>query len=159
MDRKGANTFPFYNLLPEPKKTSQRSFLCFLTFPQDKIKSRWRLLLNRNICEHKRKTSSQFSHRITELATLLGNILKVGLPQGLDHLCFQLIALFALHLWALHRSFIDPNPDLGNTLLGSIICEGPVRRIPTWVKQWLRWCGTLVCTDIPCVATRRIWVF
>ena len=33
MDRKGANTFPFYNLLPEPKKTSQRFFLFFLTFP------------------------------------------------------------------------------------------------------------------------------
>ena len=26
MDRKGANIFPFYNLLPEPKKTSQRFF-------------------------------------------------------------------------------------------------------------------------------------
>ena len=50
---------------PNPRKTSQRSFMCFLTFPQDKIKSRWRLLLNRNICEHKRKIPSQFSHRIT----------------------------------------------------------------------------------------------
>ena len=28
MDRKGANTFPFYNLLPEPKKTSQKVFCC-----------------------------------------------------------------------------------------------------------------------------------
>ena len=143
MNRKDANIFPFYNLLPEPKKTSQRfllcfltfpqdkiksqlrlllnrnkrktivssptvsqnwrlcwgeflkwsnlraqitfaclSFLCFLTFPWDKIKSQWRLLLNRNICECKRKTSSQFSHCITELATLLENNLKVGLPQG-----------------------------------------------------------------------------
>ena len=33
MDRKGANTFPFYNLLPEPKKTSHRFLLWFLTFP------------------------------------------------------------------------------------------------------------------------------
>ena len=65
MDRKGANTFPFYNLLPEPKKTAQRSFLFFLTFPLDKIKSRWRLLLNRNICRHKHKIPSQLSHRIT----------------------------------------------------------------------------------------------
>ena len=56
LDEKGASTFPFHNLPPEPKKTSQRYFLCFLTFPLDKIKSRWRLLLNRNICEHKRKT-------------------------------------------------------------------------------------------------------
>ena len=27
MDEKGANTFPFHNLPPEPTKTSQRSFL------------------------------------------------------------------------------------------------------------------------------------
>ena len=33
MDEKGANTFPFHNLPPEPTKTSQRFFLCFLTFP------------------------------------------------------------------------------------------------------------------------------
>ena len=32
-DEKGANTFPFHNLPPELKKTSQRSFLCFFTFP------------------------------------------------------------------------------------------------------------------------------
>ena len=82
MDKKGSCTFPFHNLPPEPKKTSQRSFLCFLTFPLDKIKNWWRLLLNWNICEHKRKTSSQFSHRITELATLLGNISKRGVTLG-----------------------------------------------------------------------------
>ena len=58
MDRKGANTFPFYNLLPEPKKTSQRFFLCFLTFPQDKIKSRWRLLLNRTSANTNAKPQS-----------------------------------------------------------------------------------------------------
>ena len=33
MDEKGANTFPFHNLPPELKKTSQRSFLFFFTFP------------------------------------------------------------------------------------------------------------------------------
>ena len=32
-DEKDANTFPFHNLPPELKKTSQRSFLCFFTFP------------------------------------------------------------------------------------------------------------------------------
>ena len=33
MDEKGSSTFPFHNLPPEPKKTSQRSFLFFFTFP------------------------------------------------------------------------------------------------------------------------------
>ena len=34
-------------------------------------------------------------------------------------LCFQLYALIAFIFVGLHWSFIDPNPDLGNTLLGS----------------------------------------
>ena len=33
MDEKGANTFPFNYLPPKLKKTSQRSFLLFSTFP------------------------------------------------------------------------------------------------------------------------------
>ena len=33
MDEKGANTFPFHNLPPEPTKHLKRFFLCFLTFP------------------------------------------------------------------------------------------------------------------------------
>ena len=32
MDEKSASTFPFHNLPPKLKKTSQRSFLCFLAF-------------------------------------------------------------------------------------------------------------------------------
>ena len=53
MDKKDASTFPFHNLPPEPKKTSQRSFLCFLTFPEDKIKKSAATLAKPNKCEHK----------------------------------------------------------------------------------------------------------
>ena len=60
MDKKGANTFPFHNLPPELKKTSQRSFLCFFTFPVGYKKSRWRLMLIRNIWEHKCKREPPF---------------------------------------------------------------------------------------------------
>ena len=139
MDEKGASTFPFHNLPPEPKKTSQRSFLCFLTFPQDKIKSRWRLLLNRNICEHKCKIPSQFSHRITEPATLLGtNFLKVGLPQGFRsplHTCFDCLDCFTF--WVLVWVCCKSYTRIWGTFLGKQQknCEGTVRGIPTWLKQ------------------------
>ena len=112
MDEKGACTFPFHNLPPEPKKTSQRSFLCFLTFPLDKIKSQWRLLLNRNICKHKRKTSSQFSHRITELATLLGKIIKWGYLRARSHL-FAYICLTCLLYIMILCLGLNPLPGFG----------------------------------------------
>ena len=32
-DRKGANTFPFYNLPPEPRNISKRNFFVLLSFP------------------------------------------------------------------------------------------------------------------------------
>ena len=73
MDEKGDNTFPFHNLPPELKKQSQRSFLCFFTFPywiQEKLVA---TLAKLQHLQSKHKQSSQFSHRITELATLLGN--------------------------------------------------------------------------------------
>ena len=75
MDEKGACIFPFHNLPPEPKKTSQKGLFCsfhpFLYWIKEKTMA---TLAYRNICKHKRKTSiiSQFCHRITELATLLG---------------------------------------------------------------------------------------
>ena len=38
-DKKGANTFPFYNLPPEPEKHLEKEFLCaFVLFLLDKIK-------------------------------------------------------------------------------------------------------------------------
>ena len=39
MDRKGANTFPFYNLPPEPEKNLEKEFFCaFVLSLLDKIK-------------------------------------------------------------------------------------------------------------------------
>ena len=71
MDEKGANNFSFHDLPPNSEIISK-------VFPVLLSLSFWikeksvATLANRNICEHKRKTPSQFSHRITELATLLG---------------------------------------------------------------------------------------
>ena len=48
------------------------------------------------------KQLSQFSHRITELATLLGKRLKSGVTLGLDHI--YLLSLF--YLLALHYGFL-----------------------------------------------------
>ena len=64
MDEKGASTFPFHNLPPELKNISKAFPLLFYLSFWIKEKSVV-TLANRNICEHKRKTSSQFSHRIT----------------------------------------------------------------------------------------------
>ena len=64
------------------------------------------------------KQPSQFSHRITELATLLGILLKSEVTFGLDHL--YLLSLFDLH--ALHYGslfglcFFILFPDLGHIL-------------------------------------------
>ena len=77
MDEKGANTFPFHNLPTELKKIISKVFPVLFTHSFIWIKEKSVMTLaNRNICENKRKTSSQFSHRITELATLLGRFLK-----------------------------------------------------------------------------------
>ena len=48
MDRKGANTFPFYNLPPEPRAISLRNFSVLLSFPFGENKKWWRLLLPRH---------------------------------------------------------------------------------------------------------------
>ena len=51
MDEKGATTFPFHNLPPELKKTSQRHFLCFFTFPFWIKEKSVATLANRDICD------------------------------------------------------------------------------------------------------------
>ena len=72
MDENGANTFPFHNLPPKLKKISQRSFLFFSPFPYwIKEKSVATLAIPNN-CDQTQNKPSQFSHRITELETLLG---------------------------------------------------------------------------------------
>ena len=79
MDTKGANTFPLYNLPPELKIFQKRSFSVLLCLSLlDKIKVGGDSSLPQHVLRQKLK--SQFSHRITELATLLGRIKKEGLP-------------------------------------------------------------------------------
>ena len=75
MDRKGANTFPFYNLPPEPREISLRNFSVLLSFPIGENKRRWRLLLTATFREPALKQSVP-DPPITELATLLGKNLK-----------------------------------------------------------------------------------
>ena len=53
MDRKGANTFPFYNLPPEPRAISIRNFSVLLSFPFGENKRRWRLLLPRHFANQR----------------------------------------------------------------------------------------------------------
>ena len=53
MDRKGANTFPFYNLPPEPRGISIRNFSVLLSFPFGENKRRWRLLLPRHFANQR----------------------------------------------------------------------------------------------------------
>ena len=56
IDKKGANTFPFHNLPSELKKQSQRSFLCFFTFPFWIKEKSMATLANRNICNQTQNT-------------------------------------------------------------------------------------------------------
>ena len=53
MDRKGANTFPFYNLPPEPRAISLRNFSVLLSFPFGENKRRCRLLLPRHFANQR----------------------------------------------------------------------------------------------------------
>ena len=132
MDRKGANTFPFYNLPPEPRAISLRNFSVLLSFPFGENKRRWRLLLPRHFANQRLIVSSRSTdHRTGDSA---GDILNVRCTLGLGNNCVINCIPCLLYYCGLLGSSIDPNPDLGIPCLGSIICEGPIRRIPTWVK-------------------------
>ena len=63
------------------------------------------------------KYPSQSSHRIIELATLLGIYLESGVTLGLDHIyLLSLFDLLALHLWVLVWVIInDPTLGFGGT--------------------------------------------
>ena len=65
------------------------------------------------------KQPSELSHRIIELATLLGEILKSGVNLGLGHLyLLSLFDLFALHFWVFAWALVK-DPILGSgSLLG-----------------------------------------
>ena len=67
MDEKGANTFPFHNLPPELKKTSQRSFLFFSPFPSWIKEKSVVTLATQNNCDKTKNIPSQISHRITDV--------------------------------------------------------------------------------------------
>ena len=59
MDRKGANTFPFYNLPPEPRAIFLRNFSVLLSFPFGENKRRSRLLLPRHFANQRSTVSSR----------------------------------------------------------------------------------------------------
>ena len=74
MDRKGANTFLFYNLPPEPRAISIRNFSVLLSFPFGENKRRWRLLLPRHFREPALNSQFQIhrSHSPTESSSPTG---------------------------------------------------------------------------------------
>ena len=83
-DRKGANTFPFYNLPPPYSEISQKKefFCAFFLSLLDKIKVGGDSCLLRHFAKTNAKRKPTFqktvssSHRITELATLLGTLIS-----------------------------------------------------------------------------------
>ena len=85
-DRKGANTFPFYNLPPVLRSISKKEFFCaFFLSLLDKIKVGGDSCLPRHFANTNAKHRPAFqktvssSHRITEPVTLLGSY-KWGVP-------------------------------------------------------------------------------
>ena len=62
----------------------------------------------------RKKKPSQFSHRITELATLLGIEFKSGVTLELDHIyLLSLFDLSALHYGSLYGLVLILYPDRG----------------------------------------------
>ena len=79
MDRKGANTFPFYKSTSRTEKLSHKEFCCaFVLSMLEKIKDGGDSCF-RDISRTSVKQSVP-DPPITELATLLGKILKWGVP-------------------------------------------------------------------------------
>ena len=103
MDRKGANTFPFYNLPPVLRNISKKVFSVLFPFPLlDEIKVGGDSCLPRHFVNTKRKTSinSRFFHRIIELETLLGKYYKSGVTLGFrSHLFSYIVWLVCFTLW------------------------------------------------------------
>ena len=72
------------------------------------------ILLNANANQHSKTVSSiSTDHRTGDSA---GDIISEVYLRIRSHLCFQLYVLIDFIFVGLHHSFIDPNPDLGNTL-------------------------------------------
>ena len=75
-------------------------------------------LAYRDISRNQLKTVSSIStdHRTGDSA---GDLISGVYLRNSSSSCFQLFALLDLILWACFGSFIDPNPDLGDTFLES----------------------------------------
>ena len=72
MDRKGANTFPFYNLPPALKISKKGIFLCFFPFQLDKIKVSGDSYLPRHFANKIAKCKPAFQN-VPVLATVSQN--------------------------------------------------------------------------------------
>ena len=101
-EEKGANTFPFHNLPPKLKKYSQRSLLCFFTFPfWIKEKSVVTLAI-RNNCNQMQNNRVSSPTVLQNWRLCWGSYLKVGLPQGqITFTCLLLFELFASYYGSL----------------------------------------------------------
>ena len=75
------------------------------------------LCKNKRKCEPALKTVSSLFPPITELATLLGNIISEVYPR-IRSLVFSLVCFVGFNFLGLYQSSIDPNPDLGIPFLG-----------------------------------------
>ena len=86
MDTKGANTFPLYNVPPEPKNLNSRSFLFFSTFPYWIKEKSVATLAIRDIAI-KSKTQSQFT--VSQNWRLCWGILKREVTLKIRSLMFS----------------------------------------------------------------------
>ena len=85
MAENGANTFPFHNIPPQTQENISKVFPVLFTLSLlDKRKVSGDSCYLQQLWSNE-KQPSQFSHRIAELATLLGRF-KSGVTLELDHI-------------------------------------------------------------------------
>src|SRR4051812_27320915 len=97
MDEKGAYTFPFHNLPPEPVFLRKGLFLFFLPF-QDigQNKSRWRLLLTATLVAYENKSQFKppsFTSLLRLCVMLLIMLLGLSLHKELTRMPMLFIML------------------------------------------------------------------
>ena len=119
MDRKGVNTFPFYKFTSRTERQSHKKFCCaFVLSMLENIKDGGDSCF-RDISRTSVKQSVP-DPPITELATLLGTLIKVRCTLGIVHNCvFNCLNCLLYYCGYCLGSSIDPNPDLGDTFLES----------------------------------------
>ena len=105
-DRKGANTFPFYNLPLETEKHLEKEFCyAFVLSLLEKIKDGGDSCLPRHFAKTNAKRgptfqNSQFYSHRSQNWRLCWGIFISEVYLRIRSLCFQLYALYALILWA-----------------------------------------------------------